>query len=547
MAAAGDPKGFKQDMVVSIRYRNDLPPPPMPPKLLDIDTGGIAQYLTTSFASALARREEPNIEVDAVGGMPIDMIGVPGYFLGDESAIMAPEIQPVLDPEDAALMLTADQLKTQFARSNVSFLRKTQYMTSGNSRIGDPLRQTNPRVKKPIENKPNAPLARDDKENVKRHVQKGFDVAYPDSTPYNSEPSVQQPTPQERDAWRSPIHPENSKLKPVSFHPILPDLEAVNHVGGQWTTIKFDKPPLPPIHGRRDDRIDVALLMGTPNQAQMPAYEVKKEAFDKQPDVYEDPGTAPSIWSLHVPKNPNATQRIENIFDDCSPLKNDTGLIEDLLEESAVDGTLRIPFERARVYPIDQQIVVNPRQLMAVSLVDEQNTSNSPQVRKQGAAAYYYPVFHRVKLRQDRGKLGKTPAATQGEEDIIAQLPDQLMVLPRATNELSATATVDRMTFRGENDSAYQKEWEGLRREMKAEQEKEKAEEIEKEQGTLHEGAQDVTMEEVEAADEAEVVTTNGIHRDDDRDNVGVNGHAGTANGVDLGREDDDADAMEDV
>ena len=85
MAASGDKGGFKQDMVVSTRYRNDLPPPPLPPKLLDIDTGGLAQYLTTAFASGLVRREELNIEVDAEGGMPIDMIGVPGYFLGDES------------------------------------------------------------------------------------------------------------------------------------------------------------------------------------------------------------------------------------------------------------------------------------------------------------------------------------------------------------------------------------------------------------------------------------------------------------------------------
>lgn len=87
MASASDPKaaGFKQDMVVSTRYRNDLPPPPMPPKLLNIDNGGLAQYLSTTFASGLARREEPNIEVDAEGGMPLDMIGVPGYFLGDES------------------------------------------------------------------------------------------------------------------------------------------------------------------------------------------------------------------------------------------------------------------------------------------------------------------------------------------------------------------------------------------------------------------------------------------------------------------------------
>lgn len=85
MASSADPKGFRQDLLVSIRYRNDLPPPPMPPKLLNIEDGGLSQYLTTGFASAMARREEPNIEVDAEGGMPIDMIGIPGYFLGDES------------------------------------------------------------------------------------------------------------------------------------------------------------------------------------------------------------------------------------------------------------------------------------------------------------------------------------------------------------------------------------------------------------------------------------------------------------------------------
>ena len=52
-----------------------------------MDTGGIEQYLTPGFAAAMARREEPNIEADAEGGMPIDMIGIPGYFLGDESGM----------------------------------------------------------------------------------------------------------------------------------------------------------------------------------------------------------------------------------------------------------------------------------------------------------------------------------------------------------------------------------------------------------------------------------------------------------------------------
>src|ERR1700761_2932117 len=178
MAASMDPKaGFKQDMVVATRYRNDLPPPPMPPKLLDIDTGGLAQYLTTSYASGLAKREEPNIEVDAEGGMPIDMIGVPGYFLGDESAIMAPEIAPVLDPADQALMMSLDQLKTQGAKNNVSFLRKTQYMhASQAAKTSEPFMRPSARAQRNTAPKPPppAPISRDDPENIKRQIQKGF-------------------------------------------------------------------------------------------------------------------------------------------------------------------------------------------------------------------------------------------------------------------------------------------------------------------------------------------------------------------------------------
>lgn len=73
-----------------MRYRNDLPPPDMPPKFLDIPHEGLERLLTPGFASNLARREEPNIDVDAEGGMPIDLVGIPGLHLGDESG-MPPE------------------------------------------------------------------------------------------------------------------------------------------------------------------------------------------------------------------------------------------------------------------------------------------------------------------------------------------------------------------------------------------------------------------------------------------------------------------------
>jgi hypothetical protein len=77
--------GFHQEYIASLRYRNDLPPPDMPPKFLDIPHEGLERFLTPGFASNLGRREELNIDVDAEGGMPIDLVGIPGLHLGDES------------------------------------------------------------------------------------------------------------------------------------------------------------------------------------------------------------------------------------------------------------------------------------------------------------------------------------------------------------------------------------------------------------------------------------------------------------------------------
>lgn len=82
---SGSSGSFHQEYIASLRYRNDLPPPDMPPKFLDIPHEGLERFLTPGFASNLARREEPNIDVDAEGGMPIDLVGIPGLHLGDES------------------------------------------------------------------------------------------------------------------------------------------------------------------------------------------------------------------------------------------------------------------------------------------------------------------------------------------------------------------------------------------------------------------------------------------------------------------------------
>lgn len=85
MASARPERVYHQDYIARIRYSNALPPPPNPPKLLDIPNTGLQDYTSAGYASRLSREQPLNIEADAELGMPIDLVGIPGVFEGDES------------------------------------------------------------------------------------------------------------------------------------------------------------------------------------------------------------------------------------------------------------------------------------------------------------------------------------------------------------------------------------------------------------------------------------------------------------------------------
>lgn len=549
--AALDSKQFKQDLVVSIRYRNDLPPPSMPPKLLDVDTGGLSQYLTPGYASGLAKREDPNIEVDAEGGMPIDMIGVPGYFLGDESAIMAPEVTPVLDPADLALLLTLDQLKSQGAHDNVSFLRKTQYMTASQlSATSNPFVTPTPTKPKATPKSAPTPVSKDDKENIKRHIQKGFDIAYPESIPYNPPEAKANPiTQQERDAWKNPVHPDNPRLKPVGFYPLLPDLEAYTDVSGSWYAVKFDKAPLSTYRGRKDDRLDAALLGASENKAKHADWLAKKTAYESNSELYEDPGPEPYLWTLYTPKQHDVASRVQRIFDDSNPNKDDADLIDRLLEESA-DDTLRLPFERNRIYQNVVQTTMGQTEAMALSIIDPDKLPEHSRLRKQGAAAYYYPIIERVRLKADRGNLGKTPSQSQAQAH-EEELADQVMISFREPRD---DEQYRRTRFRAQFDPAFAAEAEQLEQANEAYEEALRAQELLAEQADLQSGPQDVTMEEATDADNPGVGTNGVPHRDrsdddddgdDDDDDDGADRPRVNGRSVKEDEDDDDDDDEE--
>lgn len=84
-AAPSSGRNYPQDYIVRIRYQNTLPPPPNPPKLLDVPNPAVSDYTGTGFASRLAREQPLNVEVDSELGMPLDLVHVKGVFEKDES------------------------------------------------------------------------------------------------------------------------------------------------------------------------------------------------------------------------------------------------------------------------------------------------------------------------------------------------------------------------------------------------------------------------------------------------------------------------------
>lgn len=122
----------RQDYIARIRYQNELPPPPCPPKLLDIPVD-VKQVASSSFLSDLARKQPFNMDVDLDLGMPLDMSEIPGIFdRGDETGVY-PVGDVELDPKDRALLRgpTSEGFGTgNKSQPSVSFLRRTEYISS---------------------------------------------------------------------------------------------------------------------------------------------------------------------------------------------------------------------------------------------------------------------------------------------------------------------------------------------------------------------------------------------------------------------------------
>ncbi|KKY39383.1 putative rna polymerase iipaf1 [Diaporthe ampelina] len=349
----------RQDFIARIRYSNALPPPPNPPKLLDIPNTGLAsgQYTTPGFASRLAREQPLNIEADAELGMPLDLVGMPGVFDGDESSTLG---------------------KPKVAGAAVSFLRRTEYISNANTTTkSSPFRQA-------PKNTTQRPLKRKSPEPdigtpayVKRKIEKGFEAA--------------QENLKDKTRIRHPTKPPRGKfknLKVVEAYPVLPDLDAFPD-SGAYVTYKFAHPPIPK-DGTYDRRLLNSILKYNRSSEEEEAYNAAVEAHNRDPENYPKPPNQ-QPYNFYLTDKAKHVDLFRQRFDLRNPNRDDDSLNP---ETKADSGKPAFEYNYARTYN-----AVVESELDHDTKYSEELVFGIDPVTK---AAWYYPSMQRMKLEPPR-------------------------------------------------------------------------------------------------------------------------------------------------
>lgn len=417
----GENRPIHQDFIARIRYSNALPPPPHPPKLLDIPNIGLAsgQYTAPSFASRLAREQPLNIEADAELGMPLDLVGMPGVFDGDESckypvkytiltdvalrltlklAIQAPAQPPAPHPHDRALLRPLSTLgKPKVADPSVSFLRRTEYISSVTSKARPetgPLRNLNSTARRPLK-RPSPEPDKDSPAYIKRKIDQSFSIAAANLKDKNRVK-----------------HPTKRNVKLLDSYPLLPDLDAFPD-SGAYVVVKFTNNPVPP-----SKTYDRRLLNGLfrpieKTDAEDEAYQLALQAHEHDP--HNNPKPASSMnYDFYLSDSVDTADKFRQKFDVNNPNHDDDGLYT----HKNSDGP-NFQFTRVRAYETAQEVELNHD-----TKYDEEVVIAFDHDAGQ-KAAYYYPVMQRSTIRPQRAKnIARTIglAEIQDQDQVIHQL-----------------------------------------------------------------------------------------------------------------------------
>jgi RNA polymerase II-associated factor 1 len=296
------------------------------------------------------------------------------------TAIQAPLHPPVPHSHDRALLRPLSTLgKPKFSDSGVSFLRRTEYISSytSKSRFDSTtskslIDNTGNRNRRPVHN-----IDKDSSEAIKKEVEKSFQIAANNL--------------KNRNLVR---HPTKRNVKLVDAYPLLPDHDSFPDAGG-YVSIKFLTNPVPP-STTYDVRLENSLLRPVEgSEEEEAAKQAIKEAYERDPERNPPPDETIE-YEFYLTEKPSEALNFKRKFDTLDPEKDD----EELYPQKNGSGEGCFRFKRVRAYESAAQTgsVANKYdEEVAIAIHD-----GSDGLHQKGA--YYYPVVQRTSIRPQRNK-----------------------------------------------------------------------------------------------------------------------------------------------
>ena len=383
-------------------------------------------------------------------------------FANVNSAIQPdPHPQPPHPADRNLLRPLATLGKSAAMTSGVSFLRRTEYISSEQGKSRFESSTSKGLVKSTGKNRVRKPVAadRNDPINILRGIAKGFDIAYPDDayTGPDGEGGLRAApiAPQEKKDWETPRNPKNSSLKVLDTYPLLPDLAAFPDSGG-YMMMKFTTNPLAaaPVY---DHRLDVALLRPLEMRPEIEAEVAAAQAAYAEDPTKPPPGPPPYDYEYFLPMHAEAVENINRKMDVTDPERNSSSLYAYGRVKNENLNAFR--YERLRTYETAkvESESEDPYAETALALYDISAHDGSP--AKKQKAAYYYPILQKSVIRprraQNMARIGMLGALKKEESmrddgenridyaDIVPRDPDADEVERREAHRAACDIVID--------------------------------------------------------------------------------------------------------
>ncbi|XP_045175238.1 RNA polymerase II-associated factor 1 homolog [Mercenaria mercenaria] len=204
----------RSELVCSVKYNNTLPDIPFDPKFITypFDSTRFIQYNPTSLEKSF--KYDLLTEHDL--GVTIDLINPETYKI-NPNAYLEPEDERLLDEDSTSF---GDQKRSRHNKMNVSWLRKTEYISTEYNRFTQKADKSETKVGYNIKKAITEDVFYKDKDSQIAAIEKTFDKAKEPITKHYSKPGVE----------------------PVEVLPFYPDFELWKHPFAQ---VIFDSDPAP--------------------------------------------------------------------------------------------------------------------------------------------------------------------------------------------------------------------------------------------------------------------------------------------------------------